>query len=91
MSRIHLIISVIHLEPALPDSYNWTILPPKLVVIDREEQYVIDKITSHERQGKTTFYRIRWKGYEKETWEPSEIIEQQVPVAVTAFETRRRY
>ena len=48
MSRIHPIISVIHLEPALPDPYNQTILPPKPVVIDREEQYVIDKITGHE-------------------------------------------
>ena len=37
MSCMHPIISVIHLEPALPDPYNQTILPPKPVVIDREE------------------------------------------------------
>ena len=89
MSHMHPIISVIHLEPAPPDPYNWTILLPKPVVIDGEERYVINKITSYEQQGKTTFYQIRWKGYEEETWEPSEIIEQQAPVAVIAFETRR--
>ena len=87
---MHLIISVIYLEPAPPNPYNQTIPPPKPVVIDGEEQYVIDKITSCKWWGKTIFYWIKWKGYEEETWKPSEIIEQQAPVAVTAFETRRR-
>ena len=90
MSCMYPIISVIHLEPALPDPYNQTVLPPKPVVIDGEERYVIDKITGREQRGKATFYRIRWKGYEDETWEPSEVIEQQAPGAVTTFETRKR-
>ena len=37
MSRMHPIISVIHLEPAPPDPYNRTVPPLKPVVIDREE------------------------------------------------------
>ena len=64
---MHPIISVIYLEPAPPDPYNQTILLLKPVVIDREEQYVIDKITSYKWQGKAIFYWIRWKGYEDKT------------------------
>eukprot|EP00111_Clytia_hemisphaerica_P012925 TCONS_00037964-protein len=45
-----------------------------------EDQYVVDKIVSHKKNGRGFKYLIRWKGYEEsdDTWEPSKNVHSQL-------------
>jgi len=42
--------------------------PPDL--INGEEEYEVDSIKDHRKQGRSYQYLVVWKGYSDETWEP---------------------
>ncbi|KEP45030.1 putative Transposon Tf2-1 polyprotein, partial [Rhizoctonia solani 123E] len=50
---------------------------PPPVTIEGEEEYEVEAIVDHKREGDQMFYKIKWKGYgpESNTWEPKENLE----------------
>ncbi len=89
MSRTHPVISVIHLEQAKPDPFKREIPPPAPIIFQGQKEYVIEKIVRREKRGKEDGYRVRWKGYKEETWEPAETLREDVPTLVERFEKTR--
>jgi hypothetical protein len=65
--RIHPVISVAQLEPAVTDPFDRTVSPPPPVEVDGEEQWEIEAIVRSEVRGhvrnRRTHYLVRWKGY----------------------------
>ena len=84
--KIHPVISVIHLEPYLPDPYHRPRPKPGPVLVGDQEEYTVDRIIDHELRHRKIFYRIRWQGYEAtdDTWEPGSYIESRVPNLVNS-------
>ena len=89
LKHIYPVISIAHLEQATEDTYYCKINLPGPVIVDEEEHYVLDRITGKEKRGKKSFYRIKWTGYDTQTWEPAEAIADQAPEAVQRYERRR--
>lgn len=52
ISRVHPVISVIHLEQAKSDSFEREIPPPALIIFQGREEYVIEKIVRQEKRGR---------------------------------------
>ena len=87
--KIHPVISVVHLEQAQPDPYDREIPPPEAIVIQGRKQYVVERIIRREKRNGQDGYIIKWKGYTEKTWEPANIIRQDVPTIVEKFEKSR--
>ena len=49
LKYIHPVISIAHLEQATEDPYNRRIEPPGPIIVNDEEHYALDHITSKER------------------------------------------
>ena len=91
LKHIHPVISIAHLEQATKDPYNRRIEPPGPIIVNDEKHYALDRITGKERRGKESFYRVKWTGYDTQTWEPAQVITRQAPEAVQRYEQRRRH
>ena len=85
--HIHPVISVVHLEPHVPDDWQ-RVLPekPDPVIVDGEEQFEIEKIL---RQSVDKCL-VRWKGLNEETWEPVKNLQEDVPELLRAFQRGQR-
>ena len=90
--RIYPVISIIHLEPVIPDPYDRPRPKPGPIPVGDQEEYTVQQIVDHEIRGKTTFYRIRWQGYDanEDTWEPGQYIEFKVPELVRRYQQQKR-
>ena len=52
----------------------------------KEIKYVISKILDHKKQKNQYMYLIKWKGYKDTTWEPYDMLIEDVPKMVRAFD-----
>jgi hypothetical protein len=71
--RAHDVFNVVSLKPFRTDGrYQET--PP--VLVDGEEEFLIDHIVTHRKQGRTLAYQVNWAGYgpEHNTWEPQRVL-----------------
>ena len=50
------------------------------------EKYEISKIVSHKKMNGKDMYLIKWKGYKTPTYEPYEMLIEDVPKLVRAFD-----
>ena len=69
--KIHPIVNVSKIQLYKPQVEEQKKIPPKLVIIEGEEEFEIEKILNKRTvQGKEKFL-VRWKGYiaEEDTWE----------------------
>ena len=90
--KIHPVISIIHLEPVLPDTYNRPRPKPGPILVGDKEEFMVEKIVDHEIRGRTTFYRVRWQGYDSidDTWEPGPYMESKVPELINRYQRQKR-
>ena len=90
--KIHPVISVIHLEPFLPDPYHQTPPKPGPILVGEEEEFTVNRLVDHELRNKVIFYRVRWQGYEatEDTWEPGPYLETKVPALVRRYQREHR-
>ena len=70
------------MEPKFKDQYEELAPPP--MIINKEEEYKVEKVRKHRKQGRGTQYLMHWKGYrdEHDQW----IIETGLPYAREAIE-----
>lgn len=86
-SRIHPVISVVHLEQYHEDSFGREPpAPPGPVLSEGQEEWVVEKLLRSDGDQ----IEVKWKGYGETTWEPRDRLNEDVPEMVRAFETRRR-
>jgi len=72
--RIHPVVNVSRVRLYKPQVEGQKKIPPKLVIIEREEEFEVEKILNKRIvRGKEKFL-VRWKGYmaEEDTWESRE-------------------
>jgi len=63
----------------LPEQENMP--PPEYV-----SKYIVEKILNKKKDGRRWMYEIKWKGFDKTTWEPVATITEDVPQIAKAFE-----
>jgi hypothetical protein len=91
--KIHPVISVVHLEPAVNDPYERTAPQVQPIEVNGEQRWVIDRLVKRERRKKPGtrhlqwYYKVRWAGFDHthDTWELEEDILQQVLQLVESF------
>ena len=92
--KIHPVVSIIHLEPALDDPYKRAAPKPPPITIDGEDRYIIDRILQKQlrkvagKKDKIVHYKIRWQGYsaKDDQWIPREELMEQIPDMVEEFD-----
>ena len=52
------------MEPKFKDQYEELAPPP--MIINEEEEYKVEKVRKHRKQGRGTQYLMHWKGYRDE-------------------------
>ena len=64
--KIHPVFHISLLEPAPKHAQ------PSNIEVEPDEEYDVEKVLQHRRQGRTTEYLIKWSGYESSdnSWEP---------------------
>ena len=93
--RIHPVISVTQLEPAVDDPFDRDTSPPPPVDVDGEEQWEIETIVRAEFRGRgrnwRKHYLVRWKccGPEVDSWIPVEGMEHAQDL-LEEFERREK-
>ena len=88
--KIHNVFNVTRLSPHIEDSIPGrkpTKPPP--VITEQGEEWAVEKILNAkiEGRGKRRFFLVRWEGYtrENETWEPFEMLNEDVPEMIEEF------
>ena len=48
--------------------------PPKPILVDDEEEYIVEAIQAHKRKHRKLYFLVKWEGYAMDewTWEPLE-------------------
>jgi len=72
--KIHPVVNISRVQLYKPQVEGQKKIPPKLVIIEREEEFEVEKILNKRMvRGKEKFL-VRWKGYiiEEDTWENRE-------------------
>jgi len=91
MRHLHLVFNIVKLSPAPNDPIvrRRRNLPQPPELIDREEEYVVEKILNSRMFGRKLQYLVKWEGYRTEgnTWEYSENL-NHTPEKVTEFHTK---
>lgn len=80
--KVHPVISVIHFEQYREDPFRREppeVRNPDSIVVDEQDQYVVEKIVRTETRGGDLGYVVKWKGYEKTTWEPEAQLMKDIP------------
>ena len=75
--KIHPVVNVSRVQLYKPQVEGQKKIPPKLVIIEGEEEFEVEKILNKRTvRGKEKFL-VRWKGYmaEKDTWKNRENLE----------------
>jgi len=93
-------IEQFYITPAQPTRYkvsgigNALYRREELQVIDAdkeiaESKYIIEKLVKKRKKKGRVEYLVKWKGYNKQTWEPRAQLIKDVPAMVRAKETRK--
>ena len=72
--KIHSVVNISRVQLYKPQVEGQKKIPPKLVIIEEEEEFEVEKILNKRTvRGKEKFL-VRWKGYmaEEDTWENRE-------------------
>ena len=72
--KMHPVVNVSRVQLYKPQVEEQKKIPPKLVIIEREEEFKVEKILNKREKEK---FLVRWKGYmvEEDTWESRENLE----------------
>jgi RNase H-like domain found in reverse transcriptase/Reverse transcriptase (RNA-dependent DNA polymerase)/Integrase zinc binding domain/Chromo (CHRromatin Organisation MOdifier) domain len=89
-TRIHPVISCIHLEQYVEDPYQREIPNPTPVIVDREQEWVVEKLVKERGPATKREILVKWKGFSEEdsSWEPRFNLEQDVPDMLAKFDKR---
>ena len=84
---VHPVFHVSLLKPAPPNMRTIEPLPPVMITEDRDkhEEYEVEAILASKFTHRKLKYQVKWKGYSDTTWEPAEIIQNDVPDMVQVF------
>jgi RNase H-like domain found in reverse transcriptase/Reverse transcriptase (RNA-dependent DNA polymerase)/Integrase zinc binding domain/Integrase core domain/Chromo (CHRromatin Organisation MOdifier) domain len=91
-TRIHPVISCIHLEQCVEDAYQRPLPRPTPIIVDGQEEWVVEKLSKERGSGDKKEILVRWRGFDAEqsTWEPYDQVKRDVPAMFRAFESRTR-
>jgi len=75
--KIHPIVNVSRVQLYKPQVEGQKKIPPKLVIIEEEEKFKVEKILNKRMIREKEKFLVRWKGYtaEEDTWESRENLE----------------
>jgi len=66
------------------------LLPSRDFIRGKQTKYVVEKIIGKKKKNDKIFYKVLWRGYNKDeaTWEPRSSLIKQVPESIAAFENK---
>ena len=84
-SRVHPVISVLHLQPFVEDTFGRSCKPPASATIDGDAAWEVERIFGERKRGKRTEFKVKWIGYPDTefTWEPEENLRQDLGSVAT--------
>ncbi|OJD21871.1 hypothetical protein ACJ73_06788 [Blastomyces percursus] len=86
---MHPVVSVIHLEKTELAPEDMEHPPSEPVFVDGKPEFEIERIIRKEvREGKT-YLEVKCRGYDDPTLEPYDVIADDVPILIKAFEQRK--
>lgn len=93
-SRVHPVISTLHLQPFIPDKFGRACKPPPAGAIDGDPAWEIEYIFGERTCGraKRTEFKVKWVGYPDTefTWEPEANLRHDLgPYAVELIDAYR--
>lgn len=88
-TKIHPVISCIHLEQYVEDPYQRQIPQPTPIVVNDEQEWTIEKLVKQRGAGRNKEILVRWKGFDEETWEPRANLEKDVPALMEKFDRQQ--
>ena len=79
-SRVHPVISLLHLQPFLEDIFGRCCKPPPSATIDGEAAWEVERIFGERTKGKRQEFKVKWVGYPDTefTWELEERLRQDL-------------
>ena len=79
-SRVHPVISTLHLQPFIEDTFGHSCKPPPSTTIDGEAAWEVERIFGERQRGKRMEFKVKWVGYPDTefTWEPEENLRQDL-------------
>ena len=84
-SRVHPVISILHLQPCIEDTFGRTCKPPPAAIIDGDAAWEVERIVGERKRGRRTEFKVKWKGYPDTEfeWEPEENLRQDLGPTAT--------
>lgn len=84
-SRVHPVISLLHLQPFLEDTFGRTCKPPPSATIEGEAAWEVECIFGERNGGKRQEFKVKWVGYPDTefTWEPGANLRQDLGPTAT--------
>ena len=84
-SRVHPVISLLHLQPFIEDTFGRTCKPPPSAMIEGEAAWEVELIFGERRRGKRTEFQVKWVSFPDTefTWEPEENLGQDLGSVAT--------
>lgn len=92
-SRVHPIISVLHLQPFIEDTFGRRCKPPPAATIDGDDAWEVEYIFGERLRGKRTEFKVKWVRYPDTefTWEPESNLQCNLgPAAQTLIDEYRQ-
>lgn len=91
-TRIHPVISCIHLEQYQEDPYQRPTPGPTPIIVDGEQEWVVERLLRERKTVRGNEILVKWKGFEESdsTWEPCNRLAEDVPVMLKQFDSRSR-
>ena len=91
-SRVHPVISILHLQPFVEDSFGRICKPPPADTMDGDPAWEVEYIFGERVRGRRTEFKVKWVGYPNTefTWEPEANLRHDLgPVASTLIDAYR--
>lgn len=83
--RVHPVISILHLQPFIEDTFGRSCKPPPSATIDGDAAWEVEPIFGERVWGKHTEFKVKWASYPDTefTWEPEGNLRQDLGTTAT--------
>ena len=59
--------------------------PPPPIIVDDHEEFEVECILDSKHCRQKLYYKVKWKGYDEDTWEPASEVKKNAGEAVETF------
>ena len=87
-TRLHPVISCIHLEQYVEDPHQRSVPEPGPIMVDGNPEWVVEKLLRQRDSSQGPVIEVKWKRHELTTWEPRNNLQKDIPELVRKLDER---